>query len=149
MDRRDQDLFVHEWVRPEIRDPHPRLVALVRRWDPIQRGLLVRVGDRYELDLEDAQARLTGKEKMIIWCSPQNPSGRVWTAEELRAVADFAERNDLVLVVDEIHHDIVYPGNRFVPFDVAAPEVRPRTAFLTAASKTFNIAGQRTGHVVK
>jgi len=109
---------------------------------------LARDGDTYELDLEDAQSRLDGSETMLIWCSPQNPSGRVWTVDELRAVADFAARNDLMLVTDEIHHDLVYPGHTFVPMDVAAPEHRDRTISLTAASKTFNIAGQRTGNMI-
>ncbi|MGR3640543.1 MalY/PatB family protein [Alterinioella nitratireducens] len=103
---------------------------------------------RYELDLDDAQARLTGKEKILIWCSPQNPSGRIWTPEDLRAVAEFAERNDLILVSDEIHHDLVYKGETFVPMDVAAPGFRSRTVTLTAPSKTFNIAGQRTGNMI-
>ncbi|ANT60415.1 aminotransferase [Salipiger sp. CCB-MM3] len=106
---------------------------------------LKREGDRYELDLEDAQARLTGKETMLIWCSPQNPSGRIWTAEELRAVAEFAKRNDLMLLSDEVHHDLIYPGETFVPMAVAAPESEDRLITLTAASKTFNIAGQRVG----
>ncbi len=109
---------------------------------------LRRDGDQYELDLDDAQARLTGKEKLLIWCSPQNPSGRVWTRDELRAVAEFAARNDLILVSDEIHHDLVFPGSTFVPIDVAAPEHRDRMVILTAASKTFNIAGQRTGNMI-
>lgn len=109
---------------------------------------LKRVGDRYELDLEDAQSRLTGNEKMILWCSPQNPSGRVWTEAELKAIAAFAEKNDLMLVSDEIHQDLVYPGHKFVPTAVAAPESLPRLITLTAASKTFNIAGQRTGNMI-
>ena len=109
---------------------------------------LVRQGDTYVLDLDDAQSRLTGSEKMLIWCSPQNPSGRVWTSDELRAVAEFARRNNLLLVSDEIHHDLVFPGNRFVPMDVAAPEARKNAVYLTAASKTFNIAGQRTGNMI-
>lgn len=109
---------------------------------------LARDGDSYALDLDDAQARLDGSETMLIWCSPQNPSGRIWTEAELRAVAGFARRNDLKLVSDEIHHDLVYPGNRFVPMDVAAPEHRDRSITLTAASKTFNIAGQRTGNMI-
>ena len=109
---------------------------------------LRRVGDRYDLDLEDAQRRLTGKEKLLIWCSPQNPSGRLWTAAELRAVADFAARNGLVVVSDEIHHDLVYPGETFVPMAVAAPQARDRLVTATAASKTFNIAGQRTGNLI-
>ncbi|WP_300515811.1 PatB family C-S lyase [Aliiroseovarius sp.] len=109
---------------------------------------LKRDGDTYALDLEDAQARLTGAEKILIWCSPQNPSGRVWTPEELRQVAEFARRNDLLLISDEIHHDLVYPGSTFVPMDVAAPEARPCLVTLTAASKTFNVAGQRTGNMI-
>ncbi len=64
---------------------------------------LLREGDTYVLDLDDAQRRLSGSEKLLLWCSPQNPSGRVWTQDELRAVADFAERNDLVLISDEIY----------------------------------------------
>jgi cystathionine beta-lyase len=109
---------------------------------------LVRDGDTYVLDLEDAQSRLRGDEKILIWCSPQNPSGRIWAADELRAVADFAHRNDLILICDEIHHDLVFPGNIFVPMDVAAPHARDRIVYLTAASKTFNIAGQRTGNMI-
>ncbi len=109
---------------------------------------LVRKGDTYALDLDDAQSRLTGSEKLLIWCSPQNPSGRVWTPEELRAVAEFAERNDLILLSDEIHHDLVYPDSHFTPMDVAATDIRHRMVYLTAASKTFNIAGQRTGNMI-
>ena len=85
---------------------------------------------------------------MLIWCSPQNPTGRVWSPDELRAVADFAERNGMMLLSDEVHHDLIYPGNRFVAMDVAAPDVRPRLVVLTAASKTFNLAGQRVGALI-
>jgi cystathionine beta-lyase len=109
---------------------------------------LVRQGDTYALDLDDAQRRLTGREKLLIWCSPQNPSGRIWTPEELRAVSDFAHRNGLLMLSDEVHHDIVYPGNTFVPMFIAAPEAHGRTIYLTAASKTFNIAGMRTGNMI-
>ncbi|MBS0124830.1 MalY/PatB family protein [Thetidibacter halocola] len=109
---------------------------------------LERDGDTYHLNLDDAQARLTGREKILLWCSPQNPSGRVWTVEELRAVADFAERNDLLLVSDEVHHDLVYPGQTFVPMHVACPEVTHRLVVPTAASKTFNVAGMRVGSLI-
>lgn len=109
---------------------------------------LMRDGDLYTLDLEDAQSRMTGDEKMILFCSPQNPSGRVWSVEELRAVAEFAERNDLMLVSDEIHQDLVYKGFKHTPTAVAAPEALPRLITLSAASKTFNVAGQRTGNMI-
>ncbi|WP_375254137.1 MalY/PatB family protein [Yoonia sp.] len=109
---------------------------------------LVREGDTYMLDLDDAQARLTGKERLLIWCSPQNPSGRVWTAYELRAISAFARKNGMILVSDEIHQDLVYPGHSFVPAGVAAPGDADNTVYLSAASKTFNIAGQRTGNII-
>lgn len=109
---------------------------------------LVRDGDTYALDLDDAQSRLTGQEKLLIWCSPQNPSGRIWTADELRAISEFAHRNNLILIADEVHHDLVYPGNTFTAMDVAAPDGRALTLYLTAASKSFNIAGQRTGNMI-
>lgn len=109
---------------------------------------LVRQGDTYVLDLDDAQSRLTGKEKMLIWCSPQNPSGRIWTADELRAVSDFARKNGMLLVCDEIHHDLIFAGNTFIPMAVAAPDGHDNTVYLTAASKTFNVAGQRTGNMI-
>ena len=109
---------------------------------------LVRDGDSYALDLDDAKARLTGREKLLIWCSPQNPSGRVWTSDELRAVAGFARDNGMLLISDEIHHDLVYRDHDFVPMAVAAPDFADNTVYLTAASKTFNIAGQRTGNMI-
>ena len=105
-------------------------------------------GTRYVLDLDDAKSRLTGKETMLIWCSPQNPSGRVWTADELRAVSQFAVENGMLLVCDEIHHDLLYAGETFVPMHIASPETVGNTVFLTAASKTFNIAGLRTGNLI-
>ena len=121
----------------------------IRRADrvPVQCPLK-REGDVYHLDLETAQDMLDGTEKILIFCSPQNPSGRVWTADELKSVGEFAERNDLIIVSDEVHHDFVYPGSTFVPMDVAAADARNRTVTLTAASKTFNIAGLKTGNLI-
>mgnify|MGYP001819756902 FL=1 len=109
---------------------------------------LVRQGETYVLDLEDAQSRLTGKEKLLIWCSPQNPSGRVWNKEELRAVSAFARKNGMIVVSDEIHHDLVFPEHNFIPMALAAPEDTGNAVYLTAPSKTFNIAGQRTGNMI-
>lgn len=109
---------------------------------------LKREGDTYVLDFEEAERRLTGKEKLLIWCSPQNPSGRIWTPDELRAVAAFAEKHDLILISDEVHHDFIYENQTFIPMDIAAPEHRDRLVVLTAASKTFNIAGMKTGNFI-
>lgn len=147
-------LCIHIWSDPgdhvaTFTPVYHEFAMKIRKLDRVVTECPLRLeGERYELDFDDAQSRLTGREKVLLWCSPQNPSGRIWTPDELRAVADFAERNNLILVSDEVHHDLVYPGNRFVPMDVAAPDARHRTVTLTAASKTFNIAGQRTGNII-
>ncbi len=103
---------------------------------------------RYRMDLDALAAALTGSERMVVFCSPHNPGGRVWSAEEQRALADFCRAHDLLLVADEIHHDLVLPGNRHVPMPIAAPEAVDRLVMLTATTKTFNIAGALTGNVI-
>ena len=103
---------------------------------------------RYEMDFEVAAAALTGREKMVILCSPHNPGGRVWSVDELRALADFCAAHDLLLVSDEIHHDLVYPGHSHRVMADAVPEASGRLVMMTAPSKTFNIAGSHTGNVI-
>nr|MCU0856644.1 aminotransferase class I/II-fold pyridoxal phosphate-dependent enzyme [Paracoccaceae bacterium] len=70
------------------------------------------------------------------------------TAAELRGVADFARRHDLILVSDEIHHDLVFPGHRHIPMTLAAPDIADRLVMMTATTKTFNIAGSHIGNVI-
>ena len=105
-------------------------------------------GGRYEMDFAAWDTQMTGAEKLLILCSPHNPGGRVWRVDELRGVADFCTRHDLVLVSDEIHHDLVFPGHHHTVMPLAAPEISDRLVMLTAATKTFNIAGSHTGNVI-
>ncbi|PID45338.1 MAG: aminotransferase [Proteobacteria bacterium] len=109
---------------------------------------LVVSGGQYVLDLEGLESQLKGHEKMLIMCSPHNPGGRVWSIKELQAVAAFCDKHDLVLISDEIHHDLVYEPARHTVMPLAAPDVIPRLVMLTATTKTFNIAGGLTGNVI-
>jgi cystathionine beta-lyase len=109
---------------------------------------LVQEGGTAQLDIAGWEARLNGKERMLILCSPHNPGGRVWTLTELRQIAEFCQRHDLVLVSDEIHHDLVYPGQKHMPMPVAVPEIADRLVMMTATTKTFNIAGAHIGNVI-
>ncbi len=109
---------------------------------------LVEQDGRYVMDLDAADATMTGSERMVILCSPHNPGGRIWDGAELRALAAFAERHDLLLVSDEIHHDLVMPGHHHTPMPLAAPACLDRLVMLTAASKTFNLAGLHVGNVI-
>ena len=103
---------------------------------------------RYVLDIPAWDAQMTGKETMLILCSPHNPGGRVWSQGELKQVADFCVRHDLILVSDEIHHDLVMPGYRHTVMANAAPEISDRLVMMTATTKTFNIAGAHIGNVI-
>ncbi|MDO5606397.1 MAG: MalY/PatB family protein [Paracoccus sp. (in: a-proteobacteria)] len=105
-------------------------------------------GGRYVMDWDGWHARMTGGEKMLILCSPHNPGGRVWTPAELRAVADFCISHDLILVSDEIHHDLLMPGQRHTVMANAAPDIADRLITLTAATKSFNIAGAHIGNAI-
>ena len=99
----------------------------------------------FHMDLEALASSLKGHEKILTFCSPHNPGGRIWSAEELKSLADFCAEHDLILISDEIHMDLTFPGAKFVPTLVAAPEHTDRIAVLTAASKSFNVAGAETG----
>ncbi len=103
---------------------------------------------RYSMDFDLWDSQLTGRETMMILCSPHNPGGRVWTKAELRGVADFCKRHDLILVSDEIHHDLVMPGQTHLVMANVAPDIADRLVMMTATTKTFNIAGAHSGNVI-
>ncbi len=105
------------------------------------------VDGRYELDFDAYDAQMTGNETMLVFCSPHNPSGRVWSKGELQAVAAFAKRHELILVSDEIHHDLVFDGHTHVPMANIAG-IEDRLVMMTASTKTFNIAGSHSGNVI-
>ncbi|SES04626.1 cystathione beta-lyase [Tranquillimonas rosea] len=105
------------------------------------------IDGRYVLDTSDWDRHLTGTERMIVLCSPHNPGGRVWSREELEDVAAFARKHDLIVVSDEIHHDLVMPGNTHTPMSLI-DGIRDRLVMLTAPTKTFNIAGSHVGNVI-
>ena len=105
-------------------------------------------GGRLEMDFAAWDAMIDPGTKMLILCSPHNPGGRVWTVDELRGVAEFCKRHDLILVSDEIHHDLVFAGAKHTVMTMAAPEALDRTIVMTATTKTFNIAGGHTGNII-
>lgn len=106
-------------------------------------------GDRHVLDWAHWEGLMTGRETMLLLCSPHNPGGRVWSREELREIADFAKRHDLIIVSDEIHHDLVMPESpRHHVLAIVAPDIEDRLVTLTSSTKTFNIAGAHIGNAI-
>lgn len=109
---------------------------------------LVNEDGRYELDIEALEASLKGDEKMLIFCSPHNPGGRVWSQDELKQVCNFCIKHDLILVSDEIHHDLVFGKNKHIVMPHVSEAIKDRLVMLTASSKTFNMAGGHCGNVI-
>jgi len=88
-------------------------------------------------------ATVDPRVRMMIFCHPQNPTGRCYSRAELEAVAAFAIRHDLVVVSDEIHADIIYPGGEHIPLASLGAEIAARTITITSATKSFNIPALR------
>lgn len=96
---------------------------------------------KYVMDLQQMEAQITEKTKMLLLCSPHNPVGRVWTKEELEAVGEFCVQHELLLFVDEIHGDITAPEVEFISALSLSEEVRKRLIVASSPTKTFNIPG--------
>ena len=96
----------------------------------------------YRMDYEDMEAKI--KENHIhaaVMCSPHNPTGRVWEREELEQALDIFERNEVMVISDEIWSDILLNGHRHIPLQSVSTYAREHTAAIYAPSKTFNLAG--------
>ena len=102
----------------------------------------------YRFDLDDLRQKISPRTRMLILCSPHNPVGRVWTAEELTALADICLKNNLIILADEIHHDLVFSGHRHIPMANISAPVGLSTITLVAPSKTFNIAGLHSSFII-
>ena len=109
---------------------------------PLRRGLQSGSGDgRFEMDLDQLRSVIDRDTRVFMLCNPHNPSGRSWTRSELEAVAELAIEHDLMVLADEIHNELVFPGYEHTVFETLGPEVKERTVTLTSATKSFNLAG--------
>jgi len=97
----------------------------------------------YEIDFEALRSSIDRGTRLLLLSNPQNPTGRAYTRPELEQLARIALENHLVVVSDEIHADLVYPGHTHIPFATLGPEVEAQTVTLISATKAFNIAGLR------
>ncbi|RUR39628.1 MalY/PatB family protein [Vreelandella populi] len=99
-------------------------------------------GEPWQLDIEAIKAAITPQTRLLLWCHPHNPTGRVWRHEELAPLAELIEEHDLWVVSDELHCDLLLDENaRHQPLAAMFPQLAKRTITLWAPSKTFNLAG--------
>lgn len=107
---------------------------------------LIDTGTHYEIDFDDLETKMADTStRILLLCNPHNPGGRVWTRDELKRIAQIAANNDVIVVSDEIHCEIVMPGNRYTPFATVAKG--PWVAMISP-SKAFNTAGLHIANIV-
>lgn len=138
------DAFTKEGDNIIIQPPvyHPfRMVTEDLKRKVVNNPLILEGGD-YKIDIEGLRKIISEKEcKILIFCSPHNPVGRVWSQEELRELAEICYDNNILVVSDEIHSDFALFGNKHIPFATVSEKARENSITLMAPSKTFNIAG--------
>lgn len=134
-------------VMPPVYYPFYRAIEANGR-KVIRNPLMLEEG-RYVIDFKDLEEKAKNpKNRVLLFCSPHNPVGRVWTKEELERVAKICLENQVVILSDEIHFDLVLPGHVHTVMANLSTEVANNTVVFTAPSKTFNLAGMQTSNIV-
>ncbi|MDD3361422.1 MAG: pyridoxal phosphate-dependent aminotransferase [Hespellia sp.] len=114
----------------------------------VKSPLIIQDG-KYVIDFDDFEAKAKDpKNKILLFCSPHNPVGRVWTKEELREVARICLENDVLIVSDEIHFDLIMPGYKHTVMATLSPKITDHCITCTSASKTFNLAGMQASSII-
>lgn len=125
----------------------PFSYAIVNNGRQVVHNPMVYENTRYNIDFDDLENKLADPDTTLaILCSPHNPVGRVWTKEELRRYAELCVKHNVLIVSDEIHHDLILPWGDFTTMGNAAPELMDHVIVCTAPSKTFNIPGLKTAN---
>ena len=115
----------------------------------VEESRLVRRGDSFIIDFEDFEERCADPEvKMFIACNPHNPSGRIWTPDELARMGVICRQHDVLVVSDEIHSEIEMPGHRYTPFASITRACQDCCITLCSPSKSFNTAGLQIANII-
>jgi len=102
----------------------------------------------YSMDFEGLKSQIDSRTSMIIISNPHNPVGRAWEKEELEELIEICEKNDILIISDEIHSDLVFAPNKHIPLASVSDKAKARTLTFMAPSKTFNMAGLSSSFVV-
>lgn len=103
----------------------------------------------YSIDFDDLERKASDpKAKLLLLCNPHNPVGRVWTKKELSDLGEICLRNNIIVVADEIHCDLVYPGHQYIPFASLSDDFLYSSVTCIAPGKTFNLAGLQCANIL-
>ena len=103
----------------------------------------------YQIDFADLEQKAADPSvKVLLLCNPHNPAGRVWTKQELTRIGDICIRNNVWVVADEIHCELVFPGHTYIPFASISQEFLMHSVTCTSPSKAFNLAGLQIANII-
>jgi cystathionine beta-lyase len=103
---------------------------------------------RYYFDLEDLKSKITPTTRLLLLSNPHNPGGMAWNKEELEALARICIDNKIVIISDEIHSDLIFPGHKHTPLASLSEEIAQNCVICMSPSKTFNTAGLTTSYLI-
>ncbi|MDQ0203259.1 MalY/PatB family protein [Pectinatus haikarae] len=128
---------------------YPFYRAITENKRRIVKNPLLHTGSTYHINFDDLEQKARSEQnKLLILCSPHNPVGRIWTNEELQRVADICLKNNVLVIADEIHSDIIMPGHRHTVFATLSEDAADNCLICTAPSKTFNLAGLQVSNII-
>lgn len=133
-------------IQPPVYHPFAKVIEAAGR--EVVNNPLVYDGEQYGMDLQDLREKARSGARTLILCSPHNPVGRVWTKDELRALAEVCREEGISVISDEIHADLVYPGMVHTPLASISGELSAHAVTCMAPSKTFNLAGLQTSVLI-
>ena len=103
----------------------------------------------YRIDYEDLEQKASDpKARILLLCNPHNPAGRVWTINELKRIGEICIRHGIIVISDEIHCELVYPGHRYIPFASISEDFLHQSVTCLSPSKSFNIAGLQIANII-
>lgn len=115
--------------------------------EAVENNLLLHDGI-YTIDYDDLEQKAANPNvKLLLLCNPHNPVGRVWKKEELMRLAAICSKHNIIIISDEIHSDLIYPGNRHIPLASIADLVSGESITIASPSKSFNLAGLQVGYL--
>lgn len=112
----------------------------------IENPLVLKNG-RYEINLDGLEKQIDEKTKMFVLCNPHNPTGRVFSLEELLKIIEFCKKHNLIILSDEIHGDLVFKPNKHIPI-ASIPEAKDISVVCSSITKTFNVPGIITSNMI-
>lgn len=128
---------------------YPFYSAIERNNRKLVKSPLIKDGLTYTIDFEDFEKKAQNtNNKILLFCSPHNPVGRVWTKEELEKLGSICLKNNILIISDEIHFDLIMPNHRHTVFATISEELANNMIICTAPSKTFNLAGMQISNII-